>query len=402
MEWFLLLLASSIVASVTASDASNRNSPNVVLILADDLGYGDLGFAPFNSITMDAVKTPRLERMSKHALTLTNFHVAAPVCSPSRAAILTGLFPFRLGIDFIYGPHPDQQLPMVPNLPMTLKSAGYYTAHIGKWHLGGQTPKDLARRRDSNFTDCFRPSINQYGFDEYVGMTEGQGGDMLRTLAQKNTYTTGASCLVHNDVPISVPMGATHVRTVSPGSTGTSSAHTDSSKTSTSPVPHSPQPAAPTLPTLTDSQADHAIRVIKEQHAAGRPFFVNLWFNAPHNPLEGLAPFFADYKDKFPHIQLAKYASMISNMDVNIGNVLDTLDELHISENTLVIFTSDNGPEPGQGTGGSFKGSKRELREGGIRVPAMVQWKGKIAPGITSDKFVLVPIYSRLLLRPWV
>ena len=153
---------------------------NVILILADDLGYGDLGWKPFNSDLMKYVETPELKKMASRGLTMTNFHVAAPICSPSRAAILTGIFPWRFGVDFIYaGDLKDdktieinnEQLPLIPNIAMSFTKNGYYTAHIGKWHLGGQSHIDIPNRYYHK--NCTHPGINQYGFHEYVGMSEG-------------------------------------------------------------------------------------------------------------------------------------------------------------------------------------------------------------------------------------
>jgi arylsulfatase A len=118
---------------------------NVILLLADDLGYGDLGWSPFNSVEMKAIVSPNLNLMAKNGVTLTNFHAASPVCSPSRAAIMVGLFPWRMGVDFIYAGDlkkdgsqemDHEQLPLVPNIAMSFRDAGYFTAHIGKWHLG--------------------------------------------------------------------------------------------------------------------------------------------------------------------------------------------------------------------------------------------------------------------------
>lgn len=118
---------------------------NIIFILADDLGFGDLGFAPFSSEEFKGIKTPHLLRLASSGLTLTNFHTASPVCSPSRVSILTGLFPWRVGVDFIYSQDKKldgseeldhEQLPLLANIPMTLRDQGFYTAHVGKWHLG--------------------------------------------------------------------------------------------------------------------------------------------------------------------------------------------------------------------------------------------------------------------------
>jgi arylsulfatase A-like enzyme len=223
--------------------------PNIVIILADDLGFGDLGWEPFFSNEMKHVSTPNLRKMSKNGMTLHNFHVASPVCSPSRASILVGLFPWRMGIDFIMAGDlkndgseemDHEQLPMIPNIAMSFHKAGYFTAHIGKWHLGGQSHVDIPNRVAGN---CSVPGINQYGFDEYVGMSEGTGSARYITHQAGQTYHQGSNHLVRNDIPL-------------------------------------PPPIEPEI--LTDRQASEAIRVIRSQVAAQKPFFVNLWFDAPH------------------------------------------------------------------------------------------------------------------------
>ena len=140
-----MIVLSLIVVTLICRLQSISAAPNVVFILADDLGYGDLGWAPFDSKEMKNVQTPNLKRMAGKGMILTNFHAASPICSPSRAAIMTGLFPWRMGVDFIYSQDvkndgteelDHEQLPLIPNIAMAFQHHDYYTAHIGKWHLG--------------------------------------------------------------------------------------------------------------------------------------------------------------------------------------------------------------------------------------------------------------------------
>ena len=375
----LVLLLFSLLLLAHPGDAK---SPNVLLILADDLGFGDLGFKPFTSPEMANLRTPHLENMQKNGLTMTNFHSAAPMCSPARASILVGLFPWRLGVDYIYSQDlkrdgsqemDHEQLPLLPNIAMMMRETGYYTAHVGKWHLGGITQVDIKARANHSQGPCFVPGINQYGFDEYVAMTEGQDGRRsglhgscaacsarARTHDAGNTYSTGARYLVRNDVPI---------------------------------------PRRQRDEVLTDRQTEEAMRVISEQTRANRPFFVNLWYDAPHSPWEAIEPFYSQFEGKFPaQTLLQKYASMVANMDMNIGRLLQHLETLGIAQDTIVIFTSDNGPESGAGFTAGLKGRKRLLTEGGIRVPCLWQWKGRIPSGITINKFALsTDIFPTLL-----
>ena len=361
-----MLRTALLLLALLRRGAAARDRPNVILILADDLGFGDLGWGPFlGQGDSRFISTPHLQRMAAAGVAMTNFHSASPVCSPARASIMLGLFPWRVGVDFIYAGDlkkdgsyelDHEQLPLIPNVASTLRDAGYYTAHIGKWHLGGTAPSDLLGRRASN---CTVPGILQYGFDEYVGMTEGcPDGSRCKTHQQFNTYATGAKYLVKNDF----------------------TAVTDywvDDKTRDK------------VKVLTDKQTDEAMRVVREQAGLGRRFFLNLWFDAPHSPWEAIEPFFSEYRHKgFSSLQMHKYASMVSNMDMNIGRLLDLVDQLGIAESTLIVFTSDNGPENGAGSAGRFKGRKRQLAEGGLRVPAIWQWKGALKPGV-NDKFAL-------------
>ena len=132
----LLLLFWCITLYVAVCGVQER--PNILIIVADDLGYGDLSVVPFTGY---GIKTPELEKMASDGVVMTNFHVAAPVCTPSRASILTGIFPWRLGIYSVFGsgPQREQHMPIVRNAPFIFREAGYHTAHVGKWHLGNSS-----------------------------------------------------------------------------------------------------------------------------------------------------------------------------------------------------------------------------------------------------------------------
>eukprot|EP01035_Chromulina_nebulosa_P018309 gene18309-23995_t len=316
---------------------------------------------------MKNIQTPNLKRLALNGLTLSNFHTASSVCSPSRASIMVGLFPWRLGIDFIYSQDlkldgtielSKEQLPLIPNIAMSLRDNGYYTAHIGKWHLGGMYDSEIKSRLTLR-SNCSFPGINQYGFDEYVAMSEGIGSSRYLTHKNGNTYSTGAKYLLKNDIP-----------------------YTNSSNAEI----------------LTDIQTTEAIRVIQTQSYLNKPFFVNLWYDAPHSPWEAIEPFYSEYINDFETERNRKYASMISNMDYNIGRILDTVEKLGIVNDTIIMFTSDNGPENDAGSPGNLKGRKRYLTEGGIKVPCLIQWPNRIKSGIVSDKFTLsTDIYPTLL-----
>ena len=317
---FIILIYASLCGC-----AFGKGRPNIIMILADDLGYGDLSVAPFLSQVMNGIKTPALEEMARNGVKMTNFHVASPVCSPSRASIMTGLFSWRLGVDFIYAGDlkndgteeiDHEYLPMMPNIATSLRSAGYYTAHIGKWHLGGQSREDILARHagKGKNSSCVIPGINQHGFDDYVGMSEGTGSDRYKTHQAGNTYSEGYKYLVKNDAPL---------------------------------------PVAQKKEWLTDRETEEALAVIKAQAKKKQAFYLNLWFDAPHSPWEAVEPFYSQYERKFKTERLRKYASMVSNLDMNVGRILALLDNLDIARETLVVFFSDNGPEIGAGKPGA-------------------------------------------------
>ncbi len=295
--------------------------PNIVLIFADDWGWGDLSCHghPY-------IKTPNIDRLAKEGTDFHRFTVASGVCSPSRTAVMTGHFPARYNIDghFAWVPSnakrgmPDWLDPKAPTLPKFLKTAGYATAHYGKWHLANNMIPDS-------------PLPSEYGYDEY-----------------------GAFNCAGEQMPV----------------------HEDS---------------------------EHAVRFIEKSHQAGKPFFINLWLHEPHTPFHTVPK----YRWRFRHLEDETdniYASVLSHADDRIGEVLEALDRLKLTDNTLVIFSSDNGParaarptELGlmhdtatgagyniagaKGVTGGRKGYKASLMEGGIGVPFIARWPGKIAAG---------------------
>lgn len=381
---YILFLANIVIAS----------KPNVIIILADDLGYGDLQVSPFRSHAMRAISTPNLLKMAQSGVIMDNFHTAAPICSPTRASIMTSLFPWRLGVDFIYAGDKkndgsveiyDDHLPMIPNIAMNFKEAGYATSHVGKWHLGGMHNQDIDRRNspkaakgssttNSDSNTCSVPGINQYGFTDYVSVAEGTGSDSQIAHMKGNLYHTGSQMMVRNDH---------YMSRIGPGKT-TSGSTNDYNK-----LVDAVARNGSFVRTLTEAETDHAMDFISLQAGKKAPFFLNLWYHAPHSPWEVHEPYYSRYvqSNTFDTDRMKKYASMISHMDENIGRLLHLLDKLGIADNTLVVFTSDNGPEIGAGSAGIFKGHKRLLSEGGIRVPCIWQWKGKIQSNSITSKF---------------
>eukprot|EP00606_Chrysophyceae_sp_TOSAG23-5_P001535 GSChrysophyteH2.ASY1.ANO1.116.1 assembled CDS len=301
-------------------NSNPRTFPNILMILVDDLGYGDTSNAGRTDIDyrmwpcdLGGVLTPNLERMAARGTIMTNFHAAAPVCSPSRVSFLTSLYPSRLGAlnAFELGWVMTQRngfLPQIPTGPEILREYGYYTGHSGKWHLGGMREEQRKQRVYNN--TCIWPGPNQHGFQDYISELDG---------------------------PEKI---------------------------------------------LSDREANDAIRMIKQMTSLDReqPWYIQTWFNAPHGPWE-LLPSGEELYSKYYNVT---YKSMISAMDASIGRLLNTLEELDIEENTLVVFASDNGPENGAGNSGPYQQRKRLLMEGGVRVPAIWQWKNTIPAGQES------------------
>jgi arylsulfatase A-like enzyme len=316
------------VAALAVAIPAHGAKPNVVLILADDLGGADLGCygSTFH-------KTPKLDALAKQGVRFTEAYAACPVCSPTRAALLTGKFPARLGItDWLPGrpDRPDQKLkrpPLPLQLPLDeitlaerLKAAGYATCAVGKWHLGSE-PAYYPMKR---------------GFEEFYG-----------TLA--NTPFFKPREFVDSRLSAEVrPMGGGDFYT-------------------------------------TDAYAERAVDWLGRQ-AKDRPWFLYVPFNAQHAPLE--AP--QKYLDRFAGVADPKrrtFAAMMSAMDDAVGRILEQVRAMGLEENTLIFFLADNGGPTASTTSrnGPLRGFKSTTWEGGVRVPFCAQWKGRIPAGKTYD-----------------
>lgn len=301
--------------------------PNVVLILADDLGWTDL--ACFRS---DFHETPHLDRLARDGMKFTQSYSACTVCSPTRAALLTGKYPARLHLtDWIPGQMPDNPKLLVPNwtkhlrleeptLANDFKAAGYVTASIGKWHLG---------------TEEYYPE--KHGFDINIAGTD---------KAAPPSYIA----------PWRIP-------TLPEGKDGDY---------------------------LTDRLGEEAEKFI--EGAKDRPFFLYLSHFAVHTPIQGRADLVKKYKTKLKagltHTN-AVYAAMVESMDATVGRVRAKLDELKLAERTIIIFTSDNGGRIPTTSNKPLRFGKASAYEGGVRVPLIVHWPGVTRPGTISETPVI-------------
>lgn len=332
----LLLLAIFCTATSVAAP------PNVVIILCDDLGYGDLGC--YGSPTID---TPNIDRMATEGLRFTDFYVAAEVCTPSRAALLTGRYPIRSGMvgkRRVLFPNSPGGLPATEiTLAEALKEKGYATAVVGKWHLGiheGSRPKDQ-------------------GFD--LSLVLPYSNDM----EQRKGLPKGSSGLPNP------PADGWNIGLLKNGE-----------------VVEKPADQAK----LTKRYTEQAVEFIKEKKA--QPFFLYFAHTFPHVPLFA-SP---DFKGKS---RAGIYGDAVQEVDWSVGQVLKALRDQGVAENTLVFFTSDNGPWLIQGAQGGSAGLLQDGKgctwEGGMRVPGIAWWPGRIRPGVTHDFANAMDLYVTAL-----
>ncbi|WP_020526097.1 sulfatase family protein [Flexithrix dorotheae] len=313
--------------------------PNIVVIFCDDLGYGDLGTYGHPSIV-----TPNLDKMASEGQKWTNFYVGASVCTPSRAALLTGRYPIRSGMcsdkSRVLFPNSINGLPESEiTLAEALKEKGYKTTCIGKWHLGHKKQ--------------FLPTNN--GFDSYFGIP--YSNDMDRKGKFEYWDEADNIPIAHYNVPL-----LQDTREIE-------------------------RPAE--QHTITKRYTEKAVEYIKENKE--EPFFIYLAHNLPHIPL------FTSPEFKGSSLR-GLYGDVIQEIDNGVGKILSTLKEEGLAENTLVVFTSDNGPwrsfKDHGGSSGLLRAGKGTTWEGGMRVPGIFWWPGKINPGVQTGMGSTMDIYT--------
>ena len=328
-----------VAAAIAVSSAAGAGArPNIVLLLADDLGWRDL-----SCCGSPAVTTPNLDRLAAEGIRFRRFHTASAVCTPTRASILTGRYPLAFGIRSHFN-DVDRWLPeSAVTVAELLRDAGYATAHVGKWHLGGLHVAEDGRR----LTD--QPGPRQHGFESYQSQIEQQPlrGRMGR---DRTLYRQGGTVLIRDDrrVDPDDPYHGKH---------------------------------------LTDANGDFAVESIRTCAASGKPFFLNVWWLVPHAPYEPAPePHWSATAAAGISDDQHRFRSMVAHMDAKVGRILSTLADLGIASNSLVLFTSDNGAAF-EGDIGELKGGKTDLHQGGLMVPMIARWPGRIPAGRTSDAF---------------
>lgn len=342
-----VVVLACVPAVAMAADARTPARPNIIFVLTDDQGWGDAATwgHPY-------LETPHLDRLTREGRRFGQFYVANPVCSPSRTAFMTGRYPARFGIHGHFATHeqnaaramPNWLDPQVPTITRHLQAAGYATGHFGKWHLGG---------------GAGAPEPGAYGIDRRV-------------------------TIVSNGPQLREPGGP---------------------------------PVTNWVGRSTGLIMDHALAFVREHRE--RPFYLNIWTLVPHATLDPTPEQLAVYRDLLPRpdhpafgawmqgylrdakdlrSQMQVFAASITDLDTQIGRLLDALAELGLDGNTILFFSSDNGPEDyhvanaanaGVGSPGPHRGRKRSIYEGGVRQPFVVRWPGRIEPGVFDETSVV-------------
>jgi len=326
-------------------DAADQRRPNVLFILADDLGYGDL-----SCYGRPDYQTPALDNLARQGVRFTSNYAAAPVCTPTRCAYITGRYPQRLPVGLAEpltasSPRDLGLPPDHPTIASLLKANGYETSLVGKWHLGWKPE--------------FGP--NRHGFDEFFGVLSGAVDYFTHRAPDApggGAAAGGAADLWHDLTPIE------------------------------------------RVGYLTDLLSDKAVEIILRRRS--KPFFLSLQYTAPHAPWEGPEDEAIGHTDHGAGPMtnggsLKIFSTMMKRMDIGIGRVLKALDRANMTRDTLVIFTSDNGGER-YSFNWPFSFAKGYLNEGGLRVPAIARWPGVIPAGRVTDQAAITMDWTATIL----
>lgn len=333
-RYYISTLTTSCIAifTLTAKAEDQAKMPNIVVVMADDMGWGDSA-----TYGHKIIQSPNLDKMAAKGVKFTQGYSAAGVCSPSRSAILTGRTPYRNGVwRHLSGMHDAHLRSSEITYPELLKEVGYQTCHIGKWHL---------------------LSKPQFGNPEFPQPGEQGGYDYwMATHNNADPSHRNPNNFVRNGEPVGELEGY----------------------------------SAPLV-------ADETVKWLKDLRDPSKPFVLSVWFHEPHKPIATDIKFSSLYPNESETD--ATYFGNISQLDFALGKIMEALEKEGLTDNTLLIFTSDNGPVAGVGgSSGGLRGNKRNDFEGGIRVPFLACWPGHIQPGTVSDTPVIgTDIFSTVL-----
>lgn len=334
-------MALALPGDLYAKDRSSEK-PNIILCMADDLGWGDVGF---NGKTI--IKTPNLDAMAKASLRFTRFYAGAPVCSPTRGSCLTGRHPYRYGVFFANVGHIRKE---EVTLAEAMKTQGYTTGHFGKWHLGTLAPdfsgKGAGRKPKENYMTPAMSGFDEWFSTEYAVAT----WDPYDPANVHGSKFDVRALYWHNGENVTEPLKGDDSRII----------------------------------------MDRAVPFIRKAAENNKPFLAIIWFHAPHAPVVGGPEYRKMYSQHSEGEQ--HYYGCITALDEQMGRLRRELREIGIAENTMLWFCSDNGPEGKtgkkgryRGSAGPFRGRKRSLFEGGVRVPGLLEWPAQIEAARTTD-----------------
>lgn len=327
-------LAAAIALPVLAQAPSAPSKPNIVVVFIDDMGWAD-----FSCFGNKDVKTPNIDALAAEGMRFEQFCVNAPICSPSRTALLTGQYPQRWRIDSYLASRKENENrgiadwldPNAPTLARELKKAGYATGHFGKWHMGGQ--RDIGNA----------PPIADYGFDASLTNFEGLGPRVL-----------GIGDAHDGSPPQRIALGSDNL--------------------GNGPIEWVDRSQ------ITARYVEGAIDFIDKAEAEGKPFYVNLWPDDVHSP------FFPPADKRGDGSKRDRYLGVLETMDAQLGPLFDRIrNDPKLRDNTIILVFSDNGPEGGAGSAGPFRGGKGQLYEGGVRSPLVVWAPGGMPASAKGD-----------------